>query len=154
MIARETPSTIAKILIVGYLVLLVNSSYLAAYADPTLFYFGNVALHLMLGVIISIVFAGYARRRFNHFSLTMKLATLLLGVSAVLGLFMMRYGATRQYRWALYSHVAFAVAGSILLVLVLLKAARGPSSSRRRSLVYAAIACLVFLFPVASTAYN
>src|SRR4029077_19465675 len=100
---NQAPRTITKVLVIGYLVLLVNSSYLAAYADPTLFYFGNVALHLILGVIISIVFAGYARRRFKHFSLTMKLATFLLGVSAVLGLFMMRYGATRQYRWALYS---------------------------------------------------
>src|SRR5690349_14738712 len=119
MNARETPGTIAKILIVCYLVLLANSSYLAAYADPTLFYFGNVALHLLLGVFISILFAGYALKRFNEFSFAMKLATVLLAISVALGLFMMRFGATRQYRWALYSHIAFAIAGSIPLLIVL-----------------------------------
>jgi tetratricopeptide (TPR) repeat protein len=154
MSEREAPRTIASLLVIGYLILLVNSSYLAAYADPTLFYFGNVALHLILGVVGTIAFAGYAGKRFRQFSTTMKLATFLLAVSAALGLFMMRFGATRPYRWALYSHIAFAVAGSIPLLLVLFKAVRNYSASRHRPLVYVAIACLVFIFPVASTAYN
>jgi tetratricopeptide (TPR) repeat protein len=154
MSEQEAPRTIAKFLVIGYLVLLVNSSYLAAYADPTLFYFGNVALHLVLGVVVMVVFAVYAFKRFRQFSPAMKLAVLLLAVSAALGLFMMRFGATRPYRWALYSHVAFAIAGSIPLLLVLFNAVRNYSASRRRPLVYAAIACIVFVFPVASTAYN
>jgi tetratricopeptide (TPR) repeat protein len=151
---NQAPRTITKVLVIGYLVLLVNSSYLAAYADPTLFYFGNVVLHLVLGVIITIGFAGFARSRFEKFSPAMKLATVLLGISAALGLFMMRFGATRQYRWALYSHIAFAIAGSILLLVILFRTAVRYSSSRQRPLVYAAIVCLVFVFPVASTAYN
>jgi hypothetical protein len=39
-----------KLLVAGYLALLVNSSYLAAYAEQSLFYFGNVVLHMGLGV--------------------------------------------------------------------------------------------------------
>src|SRR6185503_5042580 len=116
---QKTPSRVVKLLVIGFLVLLVNSSYLAAYADPTLFYFGNVGLHLILGVVLTIAFAAYAFKRFRQFSGAMKLAVVLLTVSAALGLFMMRFGATRQYRWALYSHIAFAVAGSIPLLLVL-----------------------------------
>lgn len=151
---QEVPRTNVKVMIVGYILLLANSSYLAAYADPTLFYFGNVALHLILGVVLTIYFAAYALKRFRQVSGMMKIAIILLAVSAALGLFMMRFGATRQYRWALYSHIAFSVAGSIPLLLVLLKRARNYSPSRRRSLAYATIACLIFLFPVASTAYN
>src|SRR5882762_2085504 len=143
-----------KLLVIGYLVLLVNSSYLAGYADPTLFYFGNVALHLILGVVLTVAFATYAFRRFRQFSRTMKLAVVLLAVGAALGLFMMKFGATRQYRWALYSHIAFAVAGSIPLLLVLARGARNYPASRRRSLVYVAIVSLIFVFPIASTAYN
>lgn len=154
MTAREAPGTIAKALVVGYLALLINSSYLAAYADPSLFYFGNVALHLLLGVVLAIAFTLYAFKRFRRFSIALKFATLLLGVSVALGLFMMRFGATRQYRWALYSHIAFAVVGSIPLLLVLFRAARGYAASRQRSLVYLGIVSLVFVFPVASTAYN
>src|SRR5882724_8345888 len=98
---QKTPSTTVKLLVIGYLVLLVNSSYLAAYADPTLFYFGNVGLHLILGVVLTIAFAAYASRRFGQFSRTMKPAILLLAVSAGLGLLIMKFGATRPYRWAL-----------------------------------------------------
>ena len=151
---RKMPGLIVKSLVIGYLVLLINSSYLAAYADPTLFYFGNVGLHLILGVVLTVIFAGYAFRRFAQFSGTMKLAILLLAVCAALGLFMMKFGATRQYRWALYSHIAFAVAGSIPLLLVLFKEARNRSALRLRPAVYVAIVSLVFLFPIASTAFN
>jgi tetratricopeptide (TPR) repeat protein len=151
---RKPPEIVAKLLVITYLVLLLNSSYLAGYADPTLFYFGNVVLHLILGVILTIAFAAYALRRFGQFSRTLKFAILLLAVSAALGLFMMRFGATRQYRWALYSHIAFAVAGSIPLLVVLFKEARKRSALQLRPTVYAAVACLVFIFPVASTAFN
>ena len=154
MTAREASGTFARLLVAGYLALLINSSYLAAYADPSLFYFGNVALHLLLGVALAIAFALYAFKRFKHFSMALKCATVLLGASAALGLFMMRFGATRQYRWALYSHIALAVAGSIPLLLVLFRAARSYAASRQRSLVYLGIVLLVFVFPVASTAYN
>ncbi len=151
---QTTPKKTVKLWVICYLVLLVNSSYLAGYADPTLFYFGNVALHLILGVVLTIAFAIYAFRRFGQFSRTMKLAVVLLAVGAALGLFMMKFGATRQYRWALYSHIAFAVAGSIPLLLVLARGARNYPASRRRSLVYVAIVSLIFVFPIASTAYN
>ncbi|MEP7273305.1 MAG: tetratricopeptide repeat protein, partial [Acidobacteriota bacterium] len=93
-------------------------------------------------------------KSFWQFSWLSKVAALLLGASAVLGLFVMRFGATRPYRWALYSHIAFAVAGSIPLLVVLFRQARSSLVSRVRWPAFVAIACLVFLFPFASTAYN
>ena len=151
----EEPSRIARLLVIGYLILLVNSSYLAAFADPTLFYFGNVAFHLLFGIVLMVVFGVHALRRFGSFSPMLKLATILLAVSAAFGLFIMKVGATRPFRWALYSHIAFAVAGSIPLLFVLFRElARSYAASRRKSIVYAGIALLAFLFPVASTAYN
>jgi len=39
-------------LTLGFAVLIVNSAYLAARADPTLFYFTNLALHMGLGVAL------------------------------------------------------------------------------------------------------
>src|SRR5262245_27224186 len=155
MNAEGAPSRIGKLLVIGYLILLINSSYLAAFADPTLFYFGNVAFHLLFGVVLTIIFAVHALKRFASFSPLLKLAVFLLGISAALGLFLMWFGATRPFRWALYSHIAFAVAGSIPLLLVLFGAlARGYAAPRKKSVVYAGIALMAFLFPVASTAYN
>ncbi|MEK6302942.1 MAG: tetratricopeptide repeat protein [Acidobacteriota bacterium] len=146
-------SKTGRLLVAGFAVLLFNSSYLASTADPTFFYFGNVVLHLLLGVVLAVAFAVYSIRRFRRFSPAMKVATVMLTVSAALGLFMMRFGATRPYRWALYSHIAFAVAGSIPLVVTLLNAERSDSTSRRRP-VYVLIACALFLSPVVSAAHN
>jgi tetratricopeptide (TPR) repeat protein len=143
-----------KVLVIGFFILLVNSSYLAAYADPSVFYFANIGLHLLLGCILAVAFAVYAIRRFKEFSLPMKLASVLLGLGAGFGAYVTKVGATRPHRWALYVHIAFAAAGSLLLLVMLVRRASSYSSSRKRSLVYVAIGCLVFLFPVASTAYN
>src|SRR5258707_9768908 len=62
---QTTPQKTVRLWVICYLILLLNSSYLAGYADPTLFYFGNVALHLILGVVLTIAFAVYAFRRFS-----------------------------------------------------------------------------------------
>ncbi|HWX24127.1 MAG TPA: hypothetical protein VN083_03755, partial [Vicinamibacteria bacterium] len=42
-----------KKLAAGLLVLVANAAYLAAREDATLFYFGNVLLHLALGTILT-----------------------------------------------------------------------------------------------------
>ena len=40
-----------------FVVLLVNSAYIAAFASPTIFYMSNVLGHLVLGVILAVAFA-------------------------------------------------------------------------------------------------
>ena len=37
-----------------FLALLVNTAYLAAFASPTIFYMGNVLLHLGLGLALAV----------------------------------------------------------------------------------------------------
>ena len=44
-------------LVIASAVLLVNSAYLAAFATPSLFYFANVALHVVLGVAVAVAAA-------------------------------------------------------------------------------------------------
>ena len=160
---------ITRVLLAGFALLLINSSYLAGSADPTLIYFGNVAMHMLLGLALLMAFSIYLRRviftdskrageaeatNSRRFPLTMMAASVLLGLAAAFGIFLMIFGATRPYRWALYTHIALAVAGSVLMLVYLFGAARPYIRSRRRVLAYLSIVCLVFVFPVASTAYN
>ena len=37
-----------------FLALLVNTAYIAAFADPTVFYMGNVLIHFLLGIALAI----------------------------------------------------------------------------------------------------
>ena len=41
----------------GFVVLLVNTGYIAAFASPTIFYVGNVVAHLVIGVVLAFMFA-------------------------------------------------------------------------------------------------
>ena len=43
-------------------VLIVNSAYIAAFAQPTIFYMGNVLLHLGLGLALMVLAALRVRR--------------------------------------------------------------------------------------------
>ena len=98
----------------GGLALGLNSVYLAARSDPTLLYFGNVVLHLVLGVAVTAALVPLLRRHFSALGPLLKAAALCLLAAAALGLFLMIFGATRPYRWALY--VAF-VCGILSVML-------------------------------------
>ena len=39
-----------------FVLLLVNTAYIAAFASPTIFYMANVLLHLVLGVVLAVAF--------------------------------------------------------------------------------------------------
>ena len=41
----------------GFLLLLANSGYIAAFANPTIFYMTNVLAHLVIGVLLAVLFA-------------------------------------------------------------------------------------------------
>src|SRR5690348_12974772 len=73
------------------LALLINTAYIAAFASPTIFYMGNVVLHLALGLALTILLFWFLRR--------MPLAAGLFLLAAVLGLFLAVRGNTMPHRW-------------------------------------------------------
>src|SRR5689334_20424500 len=120
MIFSSTGDRATRLLVIAFAILLVNSSYLAAYASPTLFYFGNIALHILFGGAVALVFAGYVIKRFRSLSLPLRVASVLWLAGAGFGAYLAKVGTTRPYRWALYTHIALCAAGSIVMLAVLL----------------------------------
>ena len=114
----------SKTLAIGGGLLLVNTAYLAAFATPSLFYYANVALHVLLGVVLLVIGARWARRQ--TLSMTGVLAALILGVGALLGLALTVTGATRSFRWLLLSHIAVTTTGAVLAVALMLRHAHPP----------------------------
>jgi tetratricopeptide (TPR) repeat protein len=145
-----------KLMVIGFLLLLVNSSYLAAYADPSLFYFANVALHMMLGLVLAFAFAVYIVKRLTQAPALVLIGSVLLGLSAVLGVYLMIFGATRPYRWALYTHIALAVSGSLPLLVYLVSLARHQTEfgPRRWAKASAVMTVVAVTFPMVSMAHN
>jgi len=91
----------------AFALLLVNSAYIAAFPSATIFYVGNVVLHLGLGVALMIA-AGFAIRRYPREGG----ALLAAGLPA---LYLVLRGNTLDHRWVLWLHVTLAVAAVALL---------------------------------------
>jgi tetratricopeptide (TPR) repeat protein len=123
-----------RLLVAAFLVLLANSAYLAARADASLFYFTNVALHVVLGVALAI--AALARRSSRDLLMRAKVGTLLLAIAAALGAALVVTGATSQYRWLLQAHIAVGVGGAVVTLRYLIAAAsRLPVRSQQIAVV-------------------
>jgi tetratricopeptide (TPR) repeat protein len=99
------------------LALAVNSVYLAARADASLFYFANVALHIGLGLAVAARLGALARRHWGRLAGAWRAAALLFGTGGALGLLLTLTGTTRPYRPLLYAHIAL-VASAALVALV------------------------------------
>src|SRR5947208_2954411 len=129
--------------VVGFALLLVNSAYLAAFSDATLFYFVNVAVHGPLGLALAAAVSIDLARRKPRLSAVASIAGAVLIVAAATGLIVMVRGATTPHRWLVRTHVVFSVAGAAFLLLALFTAARRSESPRvrRRAMLYPLTGC-------------
>ena len=103
-----------KLLLILFLILLINSAYVWAFAFPTVFYMGNVLLHVGLGILAAggLVWLALKDREFTQRNMP---AVVLLSASALAGFYLVRFGATTENRFAFYSHIALAAAGAAAL---------------------------------------
>ena len=123
-----------------FLVLLINTAYIAALPSPTIFYMGNVLLHLVLGVVLTVALFFLLRQLPSA-------AGFFLAASA-LGIFLAVRGNTTPHRWALIAHVVAAAIGLLLLIPFAKRQA-----PRFRVAFQAALALLVLL-PLGASVYR
>jgi len=94
-------SRLARWTAAGFLLLLLNTVYIWAFASPTVLYMGNVLLHVALGLAVAAGFFAFWRR-------APRLALAAGGIALALGLFLTAFGATTPHRWALWAHILTA----------------------------------------------
>jgi tetratricopeptide (TPR) repeat protein len=121
--------------------LLINTAYIAAFASPTIFYMGNVVLHLVLGVALGIMLLWFIRR--------MPWAGSLFLIAALAGVFLAVFGNTTPHRWVLEAHIAVA---ALALVAFLPYVMRHTGAGSRNA--YVACLALLVVFPAATTLYR
>lgn len=129
--------------------LLLNTAYLAAFASPTVFYFANVVLHMVLGVTLAVAFgmrvvrSGPAPlRAFASVArILIVLCVVLLAGGTAAGVLIMIVGAAGTWRWLLPVHITLVLAGAFPL-LALAAISRLRSGGPRERVVVAG-ACAV-----------
>ena len=82
-----------------FIALLLNTAYIWAFAEPTIFYMGNVLAHLIGGLLFTVL-AYWALPRISW---------IVLAVSAAIGLYVAVRGNTFDQRWALWAHMVVGV---------------------------------------------
>jgi len=117
--------------------LAANSAYLAARHDATLFYFVNVAAHPLLGLALLALAWPWIRRGLGGLALLARLAAAPLALAVATGAGLLVTGATQPWRWLLWTHIACAAVGTMLL---LAHFSRARLTLATRSLVVAACA--------------
>src|SRR5579884_1107827 len=102
-----------RLIAILFLFLLLNAAFIAAFPSATLFYVGNVLLHLIVGFALTVVLVRLLVRS-EELRREIGLPAGLLIASAVLAAYLTAFGATRDHNWALRLHIITAVAGVIL----------------------------------------
>ena len=125
----------------AFAALLLNAAWLWAFADPSLWYYTNVALHPLLGLAIAFAVRRHVSRRM--------LASPWRAVTAggfaaglITGLAVLAVGATRPYYRLVLGHVATSTAGVVLLAIMLWRGAAKSLIRLPRRAVGIAIATL------------
>jgi tetratricopeptide (TPR) repeat protein len=125
----------------GLALLVLNSAYLAAFAQATIFYEANVLLHLGLGLALVVAAIRWVRRYPQECG-----AFLLSALPAV---YLVLRGNTFQHRPALWLHIAVAVACLAIIGFRLFR-----SNMRRYRSAYAIAVCVLVLLPGSTTVYR
>jgi tetratricopeptide (TPR) repeat protein len=123
-----------------FIVLLVNTAYIAAFASPTIFYMGNVLVHFVLGVVLTAALL-FLLRRFP-------VAAGFFLVAAALGAFLAIRGNTLDHRWALVAHIAAAAIGLIALIPFAMQQPQAFRKAFQYSLM------LLVMFPLSTGLYR
>ena len=127
---------------IAFIVLLVNSAYIAAFNHASIFYMANVLLHLMLGLGLMVLAAIWVRRY-----PVPSVAFLLAGLPAI---FLAVRGNTMDHRWVLWTHIALAVFAVVIIGVRLFHDA----APRAWRTAFVSAAVLLALLPAGSALYR
>src|SRR5262245_58694939 len=140
---------------VGVAVLALNTAYLTAFNSPSLFYFANVVLHFVLGLLLAVAFGVRLARARGRPALVLA-ASALLAAGTVAGMAIVFLGVAAPYRWLLPVHIALSLAGAIPLLIFAAIRAFAWTAGRERTVLSAtaAIVCVATISSIAGLARN
>jgi tetratricopeptide (TPR) repeat protein len=133
---------------VFFVVLLVNTAYITAFASPTVFYMGNVLVHLVLGLTLAVAFGVLLARR-PDLRAGIVPAAVLLGIALIAGLWLTVAGNVLAHRPVLWIHIAAAGLGVIALGVWLWRRSVAGGGWPRLRQAFVAAAILLVAFPAA-----
>ncbi len=151
MRAMPPRSIASRLLLAGFIALLLNSAYLWAFADPTLWYFAQVATHPLLGLTLAAAILWLLLTRRWIPGALGQAALAILAAGLALGIAVLVVGATTPHRWLVNAHVAVCTIGAAFLFLYFWRTVPRSDVPREMWAVRAGIAMVLVGAGVAAT---
>src|SRR5438874_11538280 len=130
--------------------LLVNTSYVAAFASPTIFYMANVLAHVALGLVFAIL-GFFVLARHHELRRALNVPAALYAIALAIGIYLTVHGNLSDDRWMLRSHVAAGILAIAALAPFAWKAfgAGGPARVWASGVAAASVLAIALPFGVA-----
>ena len=136
----------------GFVILLLNTGYISAFATPSIFYMANVLLHLVLGLALAVAFAVLLKRQ-SDLRRPLIVPAAFFGIAVVSALWLVWVGNLREHRWMLNAHVATSLLGVVALLPFLLRIRLIAGGPRLLSLGVGNAALLAAALPLVTAIY-
>src|SRR6187200_1163814 len=107
----------------GFVILLLNTGYISAFATPSVFYMANVLLHLLLGLVLAVAFAWLLTRE-PDLRRQLIAPAVLFAIALAFALYLVWVGNLREHRWMLNAHIASSLVGVVALLPFLFRLGR------------------------------
>jgi tetratricopeptide (TPR) repeat protein len=149
-----TISILRKWAAIAFLLLLLNTAYVWAFASPTVAYMTSVLLHLALGATLAFVLLRLLARDAQLRNIILPPAGFFL-FAFLAAAYLVRAGNTLDQRWALWAHIITALAGTLALFLRVSRSARsqGGAWPRFRN-AFASCLAILLILPAAVAAFD
>ncbi|MEQ1945935.1 MAG: tetratricopeptide repeat protein [Bryobacteraceae bacterium] len=136
-----------------FLILLVNAGYIWAFASPTVFYMGNVLIHLCLGTVLFLAFIGLFAMD-STLRRGTKVAALFFTVAFGFGAYLAYAGLSLDRHWALWAHIAAALLGVGAVGMWVARTSRMQMDWVPYRKAFGASVAVLVLLPALTTVYN
>ena len=136
----------------GFVLLLINTGYISAFASPTIFYMMNVLAHFAGGVALAVAFAVLLKRD-PELRRPLIVPSVLFAIATAFALYLVWVGNLREHRWILTAHVVPAGLGVVALLPYAFRLARGAGRRRTFGISVGNAAVFAAVLPLAVSMY-
>jgi tetratricopeptide (TPR) repeat protein len=136
----------------GFVVLLLNTGYISAFATPSIFYMGNVLLHLVLGLVLAVAFA-FLLKRESELRRPLIAPVVFFAAAVAFAVYLVWAGNLHEHRWVLNAHIVSSVLGTAAMLPFVFRLGRIAGRSRTFSLGVGNAALLAAVLPLVTAIY-
>jgi tetratricopeptide (TPR) repeat protein len=136
----------------GFVLLLINTGYIAAFATPSIPYMMNVLAHFVGGLALAGAFAWLLKRE-PDLRRPLAAAAILFAISIVFALYLVAVGNLREHSWVLWTHIITATLGVVAVLPFAFRLVRSTGRPRTLGMSVQSAVAFAAVLPLATSVY-